>query len=61
VYVENTESLFGEIAIDDNDDEIDIDSVRRDTMCDLHKSEMMYSIVEKPIEISDFQLVKQIK
>ena len=54
MYVENTESLFGEIAIDDNDDEIDFDSVRRDTMCDLHKSEMMYSIVEKPIEISDF-------
>jgi len=61
IYVENTESLFGEIVIDDNEDEIDSESVRRDTMCDLHKSELMYSVVEKPIEISDFELVKQIK
>ena len=30
-------------------------------MCDLHKSEMMYSVLEKPVEISDFELVKQIK
>ena len=61
MYIENTESLFREIEIDDNDDEVDFDSIRRDTMCDLHKSEMMYSVLEKPVEISDFELVKKIK
>lgn len=61
VYVENSESIFQEIVLDENGDDIEYETARRDTMCDLHQSEIQYSIVEKPIEITDFDLVKQIK
>jgi hypothetical protein len=34
-FAENTGSIFGEIEVDD-DDEVDFDAMRRDTMHDLH-------------------------
>jgi len=60
-FEENSGNIFGEIEVDDNDDIIDVDAMRRDTMNDLHQSELMSSVLEKPIEISDFELVKHIK
>tara|TARA_B110000285_G_scaffold234056_1_gene309695 strand:+ start:1513 stop:1752 length:240 start_codon:yes stop_codon:yes gene_type:complete len=43
------------------DDEDEFETARRDTMTDLHKSEIMYSVIEKPIDINDFKWEKAIK
>ena len=57
VYVENSESIFSDLILDETVDEGDFESMRRDTVSDLHKSELMYSVEEKSIEIADFDLV----